>query len=387
MKSISILGSTGSIGKSTLDVLRLNPVNFKVFALSCYSNLELLAQQAIEFQPEVIVVKDANDREIIRSHLKEKASPEILCGPDGYKAIVEADIVTDVVAAIAGAAGLISTYHAALKGKRILLANKESMVMAGSLIMHQTKMNQGLIIPVDSEHNAIFQVLNNTADNQAIKKIILTASGGPFRGFSPEALKEVTIKQALNHPKWSMGKKISIDSATMMNKGLEVIEASFLFNLPSERIEVLIHPQSIVHSFVEFIDGSSLTQLGCPDMRVPISFALGYPQRIPSGVNGIDLTKHEALSFSQPNHKLFPCLNLAYQALSAGQSSCVILNAANEIAVDAFLKGRIIFTKIHDVVKEAMNMVVTETNHELGDIIDLDKAVRARTHEIIAGIT
>jgi 1-deoxy-D-xylulose-5-phosphate reductoisomerase len=200
-------------------------------------------------------------------------------------------------------------------------------------------------------------------------------------------VKEVTIKQALNHPKWSMGKKISIDSATMMNKGLEVIEASFLFNLPSERIEVLIHPQSIVHSFVEFIDGSSLTQLGCPDMRVPISFALGYPQRIPSGVNGIDLTKHEALSFSQPNHKLFPCLNLAYQALSAGQSSCVILNAANEIAVEAFLKGRIIFTKIHDVVKEAMNMVVTETNHELGDIIDLDKAVRARTHEIIAGIT
>ncbi len=384
MKVVSILGSTGSIGQSTLDVLRLDRINFKVFALSCHSNIKLLAQQTIEFQPDIIVVNSANDREVILTYLEGKANPDILFGPNGHKMIVEADEVTDVVAAISGAAGLTSTYHAALKGKRILLANKESMVMAGSLIMRQAELSHGLIIPIDSEHNAIFQVLNGARDNKAIQKIILTASGGPFRSFSAEMIKEVTVEQALKHPKWSMGRKISIDSATMMNKGLEVIEASFLFQLPAEKIEVVIHPQSIVHSFVEFVDGSLLTQLGCPDMRVPISFALGYPERIPSGVQGINLTEHESLSFSNPNHALFPCLNLAYQALEAGQAWCVALNAANEIAVEAFLECAIGFMQIHEVIAEVMEGVIPQTNDELDAIIDLDKNIRIRSHEIIA---
>ena len=383
MKVVSILGSTGSIGKSTLDVLRLDRINFKVFALSCHSNIKLLAQQTIEFQPDIIVVNSANDREVILTYLDGKANPDILFGPNGHKTIVEADEVTDVVAAISGAAGLTSTYHAASKGKRILLANKESMVMAGSLIMRQAELNDGLIIPIDSEHNAIFQVLNGARDNKAIQKIILTASGGPFRSFSAEMIKDVTVEQALKHPKWSMGRKISIDSATMMNKGLEVIEASFLFQLPAEKIGVVIHPQSIVHSFVEFVDGSLLTQLGCPDMRVPISFALGYPERISSGVQGIDLTKHESLSFSNPNHALFPCLNLAYQALEAGQGYCVALNAANEIAVEAFLEGRISFVQIYEVIAEVMKGDIPPTKDQLDVIFDLDRSIRLLSHEII----
>ena len=383
MKVVSILGSTGSIGKSTLDVLRLDRINFKVFALSCHSNIKLLAQQTIEFQPDIIVVNSANDREVILTYLDGKANPDILFGPNGHKTIVEADEVTDVVAAISGAAGLTSTYHAASKGKRILLANKESMVMAGSLIMRQAELNHGLIIPIDSEHNAIFQVLNGARDNKAIQKIILTASGGPFRSFSAEMIKEVTVEQALKHPKWSMGRKISIDSATMMNKGLEVIEASFLFQLPAEKIGVVIHPQSIVHSLVEFVDGSLLTQLGCPDMRVPISFALGYPERISSGVQGIDLTKHESLSFSNPNHALFPCLNLAYQALEAGQGYCVALNAANEIAVEAFLEGRISFVQIYEVIAEVMIGDIPPTKDQLDVIFDLDRSIRLLSHEII----
>ena len=383
MKVVSILGSTGSIGKSTLDVLRLDRINFKVFALSCHSNLKLLAQQTIEFQPDIIVVNSANDREVILTYLDGKANPDILFGPNGHKTIVEADEVTDVVAAISGAAGLTSTYHAASKGKRILLANKESMVMAGSLIMRQAELNDGLIIPIDSEHNAIFQVLNGARDNKSIQKIILTASGGPFRSFSAEMIKDVTVEQALKHPKWSMGRKISIDSATMMNKGLEVIEASFLFQLPAEKIGVVIHPQSIVHSFVEFVDRSLLTQLGCPDMRVPISFALGYPERISSGVQGIDLTKHESLSFSNPNHALFPCLNLAYQALEAGQGYCVALNAANEIAVEAFLEGRISFVQIYEVIAEVMKGDIPPTKDQLDVIFDLDRSIRLLSHEII----
>jgi len=383
MKVVSILGSTGSIGKSTLDVLRLDRINFKVFALSCHSNIKLLAQQTIEFQPDIIVVNSANDREVILTYLDGKANPDILFGPNGHKTIVEADEVTDVVAAISGAAGLTSTYHAASKGKRILLANKESMVMAGSLIMRQAELNDGLIIPIDSEHNAIFQVLNGARDNKSIQKIILTASGGPFRSFSAEMIKDVTVEQALKHPKWSMGRKISIDSATMMNKGLEVIEASFLFQLPAEKIGVVIHPQSIVHSLVEFVDGSLLTQLGCPDMRVPISFALGYPERISSGVQGIDLTKHESLSFSNPNHALFPCLNLAYQALEAGQGYCVALNAANEIAVEAFLEGRISFVQIYEVIAEVMIGDIPPTKDQLDVIFDLDRSIRLLSHEII----
>jgi len=383
MKVVSILGSTGSIGKSTLDVLRLDRINFKVFALSCHSNIKLLAQQTIEFQPDIIVVNSANDREVILTYLDGKANPDILFGPNGHKTIVEADEVTDVVAAISGAAALTSTYHAASKGKRILLANKESMVMAGSLIMRQAELNDGLIIPIDSEHNAIFQVLNGARDNKSIQKIILTASGGPFRSFSAEMIKDVTVEQALKHPKWSMGRKISIDSATMMNKGLEVIEASFLFQLPAEKIGVVIHPQSIVHSLVEFVDGSLLTQLGCPDMRVPISFALGYPERISSGVQGIDLTKHESLSFSNPNHALFPCLNLAYQALEAGQGYCVALNAANEIAVEAFLEGRISFVQIYEVIAEVMKGDIPPTKDQLDVIFDLDRSIRLLSHEII----
>ena len=296
MKIISILGSTGSIGKSTLSVINLHPEKFKVFALGGFNNVDLLLEQTIKFKPSFIVTKDLESKKQLMDKLKEtKLDTVVLYGNDGYSFIASHEEVTTVVAAITGSAGLISTIDAAKSGKQILLANKESMVMAGDLINKICSENNSTLIPIDSEHNAIFQVFSNNSDTKKIKKVILTASGGPFRDHSLKSLKEVTVEEALNHPNWKMGKKISIDSATMMNKGLEVIEASHLFRLNVEKIEVVMHPQSIIHSFVEFIDGSSLSQLGNPDMRVPIAYALGYPNRITSGVDGVSLDKLPSL--------------------------------------------------------------------------------------------
>ena len=384
-KVISLLGSTGSIGQSTLEVLKLHPESFHVFALSCFNNVDLLAKQCVEFQPDYLVTKDAADAKLVEGNIKGKSSAKVLIGSDGYEFIAGNIEVTDVLAAITGAAGLKSTYEAAIKGKRILLANKESMVMAGLLISREVAKNNGAIIPVDSEHNAIYQVLNSHT-NKSIRKVILTASGGPFKDMSAHEIEHVTIREALNHPNWSMGDKITIDSATMMNKALEVIEASYLFNLPSKKIEVLVHPQSIIHSLVEYEDGSSLTQLGCPDMRVPISFALGYPDRIKSGVDGVHLDLCENLSFSKPRHQIFPCLNLAYEVLEQGQAHIIALNAANEIAVDAFLNKKIKFMQIYSLVRKVLDTFRPSDVTDISTILQLDYSVREHTKTTLLGI-
>ena len=384
-KVISLLGSTGSIGQSTLEVLKLHPESFHVFALSCFNNVDLLAKQCIEFQPDYLVTKDAADAKLVEGNIKGKSSAKVLIGSDGYEFIAGHIEVTDVLAAITGAAGLKSTYEAAIKGKRILLANKESMVMAGLLISREVAKNNGAIIPVDSEHNAIYQVLNSHT-NKSIRKVILTASGGPFKDMSADEIEHVTIREALNHPNWSMGDKITIDSATMMNKALEVIEASYLFNLPSKKIEVLVHPQSIIHSLVEYEDGSSLTQLGCPDMRVPISFALGYPDRIKSGVDGVHLDLCENLSFSKPRHQIFPCLNLAYEVLEQGQAHIIALNAANEIAVDAFLNKKIKFMQIYSLVRKVLDTFRPSDVTDISTILQLDHSVREYTKTTLLDI-
>lgn len=384
-KVISLLGSTGSIGQSTLEVLKLHPESFHVFALSCFNNVDLLAKQCIEFQPDYLVTKDAADAKLVEGNIKGKSSAKVLIGSDGYEFIAGNIEVTDVLAAITGAAGLKSTYEAAIKGKRILLANKESMVMAGLLISREVAKNNGAIIPVDSEHNAIYQVLNSHT-NKSIRKVILTASGGPFKDMSADEIEHVTIREALNHPNWSMGDKITIDSATMMNKALEVIEASYLFNLPSKKIEVLVHPQSIIHSLVEYEDGSSLTQLGCPDMRVPISFALGYPDRIKSGVDGVHLDLCENLSFSKPRHQIFPCLNLAYEVLEQGQAHIIALNAANEIAVDAFLNKKIKFMQIYSLVRKVLDTFRPSDVTDISTILQLDHSVREHTKTTLLDI-
>ena len=383
MRALSILGSTGSIGCSTLDVVRLHPDKFSIFALSSYSNSELLVDQAIEFRPPVIVTRDQLSANKVYSLIKDKYQPEILFGIKGYKYIANANEVTDVVAAISGSAGLIPTMEAVTHGKKILLANKEAMVMAGPLMMAACNKYKAKLIPIDSEHNAIFQIIQNNPDRSTIKKLILTASGGPFRGFTQDQLKNVTLEEALKHPNWVMGRKITIDSATMMNKGLEVIEAGYFFNMPIEKIDVLIHPQSIIHSFVEFIDGSLISQLGFPDMKIPISYALGFPDRIQSGVSGIDLAITGDLSFERPDIDLIPCLGLAYKAFNAGQSSTIILNAANEIAVNAFLSRSITFTQISTLIEWALDNIYAINIANIEEVIALDNEVRVKVQETI----
>jgi len=384
MKVISILGSTGSIGRSTLAVVDMHPDRFKIFALSGFNNNDLLLEQAIKFNPSFIVTKDLSSKKILMNKLKDtKLDAEVLYGNEGYNFIAAHEKVTTVVAAITGSAGLISTIEAAKNSKQILLANKESMVMAGDLINKVCEENHSTLIPIDSEHNAIFQVLSENSDATEIKKIILTASGGPFREHSHQDLKEVTIEEALNHPNWKMGKKISIDSATMMNKGLEVIEASHLFRLSMEKIEVVMHPQSIIHSFVEYIDGSSLSQLGKPDMRVPIAYALGYPNRITSGINGVLLDKLSGLEFFKPDLKKFRCLDLSYQSLAMGAAHCISLNASNEIAVEAFLLGRINFLQIPELIEKTLTKTVSSDVNSVDHILEIDKIARIETNKIL----
>ena len=384
MKIISILGSTGSIGKSTLSVINLHPEKFKVFALGGFNNVDLLLEQTIKFKPSFIVTKDLVSKKQLMDKLKEtKLDTVVLYGKDGYSFIASHEEVTTVVAAITGSAGLMSTIDAAKSGKEILLANKESMVMAGDLINKICSENNSTLIPVDSEHNAIFQVFPKNSDIKKVKKVILTASGGPFRDHKHKSLKEVTVKEALNHPNWKMGKKISIDSATMMNKGLEVIEASHLFRLNIEKIEVVMHPQSIIHSFVEFIDGSSLSQLGNPDMRVPISYALGYPDRIASGVDGVSLDKLPSLEFFKPDLKKFRCLDLSYQCLAMGAAHCINLNASNEIAVEAFLLGKISFMQIPEVIEKTLFKAEAADVNSVEHVLEIDNLARIETKKIL----
>ncbi|MDC1100632.1 1-deoxy-D-xylulose-5-phosphate reductoisomerase [Methylophilaceae bacterium] len=387
MKVISILGSTGSIGRSALAVVDLHPDRFKIFALSGFNNNDLLLEQAIKFNPSFIVTKDLSSKKILMDKLKNtKFDVEVLYGKEGLNFIASHEKVTTVVAAITGSAGLISTLEAAKNSKQILLANKESMVMAGELINKTCEENHSTLIPIDSEHNAIFQVLSKNNDTKEVKKIILTASGGPFREHSSQNLKNVTIEEALNHPNWKMGRKISIDSATMINKGLEVIEASHLFKLHIEKIEVVMHPQSIIHSFVEFIDGSSLSQLGKPDMRVPIAYALGYPNRITSGVDGVVLDKLISLEFFKPDLKKFRCLDLSYQSLAMGTVHCISLNASNEIAVEAFLSGRINFIQIPELIEKTLLKAVPTEVNSVEHILEIDIMARVEANKILKNL-
>jgi 1-deoxy-D-xylulose-5-phosphate reductoisomerase len=381
MKRIGILGSTGSIGVSTLEIAASHRDRFDVVALTAGSNLELLKTQIEEFSPRLVAVASEDLARELGAMLPARR-PEILFGVPGMIAAATVADIDMVVAAIVGAAGLVPTAAAIKAGKDVALANKETLVTAGRLIMELVAENRVRLYPVDSEHSAIFQSLEGHRSSD-VKRIILTASGGPFLNFPLEKLVRVSIADALNHPNWSMGKKITIDSATMMNKGLEVIEARWLFDMPAERIDVNIHPQSIIHSMVEYIDGCVMAQLGVPDMKAPIAYALTYPERIPTGVKPLDLTTLSGLSFFAPDHDRFPALKLAYRALEDGESMPAVLNAANEVAVEAFLNGRIGFTEIPVIIEKTMNAHQPHTFASIEDVLVTDRWGRDKARYIL----
>ena len=372
MKNITILGATGSIGLNTLDVVSRHPDQFSVFAVSANSDWKSLIQICKDHQPSFAVLSEEASAEKLRAVVSPEV--QVLCGEDSLDEMAAHPNTDFVMAAIVGGAGMSSTFSAAKAGKRIMLANKESLILGGNLLMGLVKNSGAEIIPVDSEHSAIFQCLKGGSDG--LSKIQLTASGGPFLKTSFENLKSATPEQACNHPNWKMGKKISVDSATMMNKGLEIIEASFLFGLSASQIEVVIHPQSIVHSFVYFDDGSVLSQLGLPDMRSAISYALSHPGRIKSGVKALDLTQQESLEFHQPDLKKYKCLELAYLALEQGKSAPGTLNAANEVAVNAFLKNKIGFLDIPEVVEKTLQEVSCQNLDTLESVVENDQLSR-----------
>jgi len=369
MKNLSILGATGSIGVNTLDIVRQNPENFTVKALTGGANLQRLAEQVREFTPELVAVTREEDVPALKE-LLSGVQVELLHGVEGISACA-AYVGSDmVVSAIVGAAGLVPTMAAIRAGKDVALANKETLVTAGPVVMDCAKKHKVAICPVDSEHSAIFQSLKGHR-HEDVRRLILTASGGPFLDHSLDSLATVTPKDALAHPNWDMGRKISIDSATMMNKGLEVIEARWLFDLTPDKIDVHIHPQSIVHSMVEYVDGSVVAQLGIPDMRTPIAYALSYPQRLPLDLPALDLCAIGQLTFKAPDTARFPCLGLAYDALAAGGAAPAVLNAANEIAVEAFLNGKIAFLDIPRVISMALD------EHGSVRLATLDDAIAA----------
>ena len=372
MKNITILGATGSIGLNTLDVVSRHPDQFNVFAVSANSDWKSLIQICKDHQPSFAVLSEEASAEKLRAVVPPGV--QVLWGEDSLDEIAAHPNTDFVMAAIVGGAGMSSTFSAAKAGKRIMLANKESLILGGNLLMGLVKNSGAEIIPVDSEHSAIFQCLKGGSDG--LSKIQLTASGGPFLKTSFENLKSATPEQACNHPNWKMGKKISVDSATMMNKGLEIIEASFLFGLSASQIEVVIHPQSIVHSFVYFDDGSVLSQLGLPDMRSAIAYALSHPGRIKSGVKALDLTQQESLEFHQPDLKKYKCLELAYLALEQGKSAPGTLNAANEVAVNAFLKNKIGFLDIPEVVEKTLQEVSCQNLDTLESVVENDQLSR-----------
>ncbi len=386
MKKITVLGSTGSIGVNALDVIESNPQRFQVVALAAGTNIQLLKKQIERFRPQVVSVSSEQTAYELKKNLSPKNRTKIVSQTAGLRevaAFAQADIV---ISAISGAAGLIPTLAAIEAKKDIALANKETMVMAGDIVTKKAKKNGVKILPVDSEHSAIFQCLQGQNYNN-ISKIVLTASGGPFFKYKKSDLKKVTLKQTLKHPQWKMGRKITVDSASMMNKGLEVIEAKWLFNLDINRIEVLIHPQSIVHSLVEFVDGALLAQMGIPDMRTPIAYALTYPERINNELPLLDLVKAKNLEFYQPDVKKFPCLRLAYEAGICGGTMPAVLNAANEIAVEAFLKEKIKFVDLPRIIDKVLNMHTSVNEPSLVDILHADEWARAITKELLERIT
>lgn len=375
MKNIALLGSTGSIGVNVLNVVRQFPEKYRIVSLAAGKNVDLLAEQSMEFEPEVISVFDQQHGERLKQKLPDQYARKIYCGVDGNISAATHDKADITVSAIVGAAGLLPTLAAVNSGKDIGLANKETLVMAGKLVMDAVKKNGVQLLPVDSEHSAIFQALEGGRKDD-VAKIILTASGGPFRTKSLDDLQNVTKEQALNHPNWSMGRKISIDSATLMNKGLEVIEAKWLFDVPVESIEVVVHPQSIVHSLVEYQDGSVLAQLGIPDMRIPIAYALSYPERLPLNLNRLNLSQCANLEFVEPDYRRFPALGLAFEALKKGGVLPAVLNAANEMAVDAFLHDKISFPEIAEVVAATMDKVNAGSDAVLDEILFADAEAR-----------
>ncbi len=385
-RKLTVLGSTGSIGVSTLDVVARHLDRYEIVALSANRRIDMLFEQCMQFRPKFAVVADVQKAEEFRNKILQSGIEcSVLCGQDGLSQVASLDEIDTVMAAIVGAAGLPPTLAAARAGKKILLANKEALVMAGSIFMQTVKTHNATLLPIDSEHNAIFQALplnyrGNLADS-GIKKILLTASGGPFRTNPKEGLERVTPSEACAHPNWDMGKKISVDSATMMNKGLEVIEARWLFNMPYDRIQVVIHPQSIIHSLVEYIDGSVIAQLGNPDMRTPIAHALAFPERIESGVASLDLFKIATLNFEAPDFTRFPCLELAYQALRRDGNAPAVLNAANEIAVASFLDGKIGFVQIPKLIEYVLSHYAIGPISTLADVLKADVGSRELASE------
>lgn len=382
MKQIAVLGSTGSIGVNTLDVIRAHPERFKVVALTANKQVELLAQQCIEFAPAIAVLGDAQSASRLSTLLTEKKiSTQVLYGPEALVAAVLDSGCDTVMAAIVGAAGLVPTLAAANAGKRVLLANKEALVMSGHLFMQAMKTGGGELLPIDSEHNAIYQCLpvkftHDPKPSLGVEELWLTASGGPFRNTPLEQLNRITPDQACAHPNWVMGRKISVDSATMMNKGLELIEAFWLFGLPLEKIKVLIHPQSVVHSMVRYVDGSVIAQLGQPDMRTPIAYGLAWPERIEAGVAPLNLAQLAALSFSEPDLQRFPCLSLACDAARIGGIAPAVLNAANEIAVAAFLENGMPYLQIPVVVEKTLNTIHSGSVDSVAAILEIDAQAR-----------
>ncbi len=379
MKYISLLGSTGSIGTQTLEVIKNNSDDYKVCGITGYSNIDLLEKQVLEFRPKVVAISNTKYYKELKRRVGDIT--EVVTGIDGLiqvATMVESDIV---MSSIVGIAGLVPTFRAIEKGKTIGLANKETLVTAGKLVMDAAKKNNSTILPVDSEHSAIFQCIagNNI---KSISKIILTASGGPFRNKSYEELKNVGIEETLNHPNWSMGRKISVDSATLMNKGLEVIEAKWLFDVNPDRIEVCVHPQSVIHSMVEFDDGTVIAQLGIADMKIPIQYSLTYPERKPSFTKKLDLFEIGKLTFEKPRTELFRCLLLAFNVLKEESSHPVVLNASNEIAVDLFLQKKISFTAISELIEDTLQSHISQKVNCLEDIIEIDNWARRKSMQL-----
>ena len=381
-KKISILGSTGSIGRNVLKVVAGFPGHFTVIGLSAGWNIELLREQIETFSPSVVSVADEETAGKLKKIVPAGCGTEIVWGGKGNEQVASLPKTDMVVSAIVGAAGLLPTLAAIRAGKDIALANKETLVMAGRLIMEEVKKYRVRLLPVDSEHSAIAQALE-AGRREDVARIILTASGGPFLKLDTQSLREVTPEQALLHPNWDMGRKISIDSATLMNKGLEVIEARWLFDVSLEKIEVLVHPQSIVHSLVEFVDGSVVAQLGIPDMRVPISYALSCPQRLPTGLSRLNLTECSSLSFMEPDTERFPALRIAYHACRTGGCMPTVLNAANEIAVAAFLEGKLKFPEIASVVAETMARMDYKEDNDIETILTVDGMARIESASVV----
>ncbi len=390
-KGIAILGSTGSVGRSTLDVIERNSDKFHVVALGARQSVDELLEQTKKFLPSYVVLTD----EIAAKEFKQKASqldsqPELIVGSEGLVAIASLPEVNCVMAAIVGAAGLLSTLAATKAGKTLLLANKEALVMSGEILIALAEQNHATLLPIDSEHNAVFQCMQNLANMQVkagVKQVTLTASGGPFLHTPLSELAQMSPDQACDHPKWKMGRKISVDSATMMNKGLEVIEACVLFSIDVSMVNVVIHPQSIVHAMVTYQDGSMLAHMGFPDMRVPIAHAMAWPGRIDSGVNGLDMTKHSGLEFFEPDLQRFPCLKLAVEVQKTGGACPAIMNAANEVVVESFLEGKIKFPEIYNVVADVVEKLEPVAVDSVEAILEIDQYARQTATQKILELT